>query len=261
MSHRIKYIMIRLFLLSMIVLTGWVLVSAVGRTMKSRSETIQYKIKGSETNNAMVTEDDLKVILDKEFNAILVGAPISDVDIQAIEKRMEKEELIQSVQVYLDANNQLHIEVEPMIAALRIMDDKGRNYYLDPTGVRFPVSKHYTPRVPVVTGQLPVYEKPVLEEKEGNILKEVFELSSLLRNDEFLSALIEQIHVDENNKIILVPKVGDHVIKYGRHNEDGVERLDNLKVFYKEGMPYEGWNKYEAISIEYKGQVVCTHKE
>jgi cell division protein FtsQ len=33
--------------------------------------------------------------------------------------------------------------------------------------------------------------------------------------------------------------------------------LNRLKIFYKEGMPYEGWRKYETINLKYSGQVVC----
>ncbi len=30
-----------------------------------------------------------------------------------------------------------------------------------------------------------------------------------------------------------------------------------LKIFYKEALPYEGWNKYSGVSLQYDGQVVC----
>ena len=30
-----------------------------------------------------------------------------------------------------------------------------------------------------------------------------------------------------------------------------------LKVFYKEAIPYEGWNQYDEINLKYKKQIVC----
>jgi cell division protein FtsQ len=38
------------------------------------------------------------------------------------------------------------------------------------------------------------------------------------------------------------------------------EKLEQLKTFYKEAMPYEGWKKYRTISVKFKGQIVCKKK-
>ena len=36
------------------------------------------------------------------------------------------------------------------------------------------------------------------------------------------------------------------------------EKLDRLRIFYREGLEQVGWNKYSTISLAYDGQVVCT---
>ena len=38
------------------------------------------------------------------------------------------------------------------------------------------------------------------------------------------------------------------------------EKLEKLKVFYKEGLTKVGWDKYSVINLKYKGQVVCERK-
>jgi cell division protein FtsQ len=40
-------------------------------------------------------------------------------------------------------------------------------------------------------------------------------------------------------------------------SEEVRDKFNRLKVFYKEAMPFEGWNKYTEISLKYEGQVVC----
>jgi cell division protein FtsQ len=55
-----------------------------------------------------------------------------------------------------------------------------------------------------------------------------------------------------------VPIVGDQKIVFGSaESEEEVEnKCTRLKVFYKEVMPFEGWEKYEEINVKYEGQIV-----
>ena len=45
----------------------------------------------------------------------------------------------------------------------------------------------------------------------------------------------------------------------------GKEEKGKLETFlrdlYKEAMPYEGWRKYDEISLKYNGQIVCKKKK
>jgi cell division protein FtsQ len=58
---------------------------------------------------------------------------------------------------------------------------------------------------------------------------------------------------------VLVPLVGDQKIVFGTANsaEEVKEKFERLKIFYKEAIPYEGWAKYNEISVKYDGQIVC----
>ncbi len=58
-------------------------------------------------------------------------------------------------------------------------------------------------------------------------------------------------------------KIGDNVkIIFGTaySNEEVREKFRKLKIFYTEAIPYEGWNKYEEISLKYDKQIVCKKK-
>ena len=59
--------------------------------------------------------------------------------------------------------------------------------------------------------------------------------------------------------MMMVPKVGDHVIELGAV-DDLDNKFSNLLTFYRKGMPRAGWNTYSKISLKFKGQVVCTKK-
>ncbi len=236
----------------------WVLASAVNRTMSTKSEMIKYKLLGEVSSHSLIHEDDLRVIMDRNFNDLLIGAYVSDVDVKAIEQRFMEEPYLEKVDVYLDAKGILHIEVTPREAMFRVMMKNGKSYFIDRNGVAFPLSRHYTPRVPVVTGHIPVYQAQLVE-KDSSILSDVYELVSHISKDKFLKAQIEELYVNPDGLIEMIPKVGNHRIIYGKHSSgDMADRLENLKIFYRDGLSSEGWNKYSSINIEYKGQVVCS---
>ena len=67
----------------------------------------------------------------------------------------------------------------------------------------------------------------------------------------------EQIHVQANGKLEIIPRVGKHTILLGEP-KDFKKKLEKLKVFYEKGISQVGWNKYSEISLEYNDQIICT---
>jgi len=78
-----------------------------------------------------------------------------------------------------------------------------------------------------------------------------------------LQSLIGQIHRKHNGDFVLIPQVGGQKIVFGTAFSDleVEEKFRKLKVFYKEAIPYEGWNTYEEISLKYNKQIVCKKKK
>jgi cell division protein FtsQ len=71
--------------------------------------------------------------------------------------------------------------------------------------------------------------------------------------------MIGQVYREMNGDFVLIPIVGDQKIILGTAPTDAVvkDKFERLLDFYKEAMPYEGWNKYSEISVKYEGQIVC----
>lgn len=85
------------------------------------------------------------------------------------------------------------------------------------------------------------------------------EFALFLRNNFFWNSLIEQIDVDKNGEVTLVPRVGNQLILMGTL-DNYQEKLEKLRALYEEGFNKVGWNKYKQITLKYDGQVVCTKK-
>jgi cell division protein FtsQ len=90
-------------------------------------------------------------------------------------------------------------------------------------------------------------------------LDQVYRISIYVCNDPLMQSLISQIHLKSNGDFVLIPLVGGQKIIFGSANSDEEvkDKFEKLKVFYKEAIPFEGWNKYEEISLKYKKQIVC----
>ena len=70
---------------------------------------------------------------------------------------------------------------------------------------------------------------------------------------------IEQIVVDRDNKVQIIPRAGDFKVALGTL-DDYKEKLDKLKLFIDKGLSAVGWNRYSEVNLEYHNQVVCTMK-
>ena len=59
-------------------------------------------------------------------------------------------------------------------------------------------------------------------------------------------------------EIELVTRTGDHVVKLGELDGSETERLENLRLFYLDGLRHEGWYEFRTVDVRYKNQIVCT---
>lgn len=253
-KNRLKQMLV----LVLAVLSIWGLIAAVGEVMNRQSEYIIYDIIGCDEDKCMIVEDDIRQILDKDFNDLLLGSQVSGVDFKSIEARLEAEPTIEEADVFMDSKSRIRVRVKPREAAIRILDKMGQSYYIDVNGFKFPLSSRYTPRVLVANGHIPAFDRPMSELEDGHIVRQLFELSRLLDRDLLLQSLVEQVYVDENNDLILIPKVGQHKVIFGRLDESSLERLENLKIFYKEVLMQAGWDKYSLLNIKFRDQVIAS---
>ncbi len=247
----------------MLIRIGWaalfltflvVIISAVERKEGSRVAEVAIDIEPLPDGNSLLAEDDVRKAIELSFGYKLEGRTLLDIDVQRLEKVLEDEPFILDAEALVNAHNVVELNIQPREPILRVLDNDNRSYYLDRNGVQMPLSGHFTAKVLVVTGSLPAYDERFLQRKR-NRLKDAFLLANLILKDEFLAPLTEQIYFDSRGEITLVPKLGEHTVEFGRftHAED---KLRRLKIFYKEALPYKGWQAYEEVSVAYEGQVI-----
>jgi cell division protein FtsQ len=166
-----------------------------------------------------------------------------------IEKMFNELSIVERCQCFKTHKNLIGIHISCKKPIIHVFDNLGGEYYLDSNGsaIRSVSSAIY---LPVASGEI----------KDSVTRADLVKVALFLQENRFWREQIEQIHVTPKKEMILVPRIGNHLIELGRaDNLDG--KLDKLKRFYKEGLNKVGWNKYKTLNIEFDKQVICTKKE
>jgi cell division protein FtsQ len=178
------------------------------------------------------------------------GKQIKDINTDAIENAILKNKIIRSAEAYISNNGDVHVKIRAKEPILRVLTDNGESYYIDRDSSVMPLSPHFTAYLPIATGNI----------KTSFAKKELYELALFLKNNEFWNAQIEQIDVQPDKEIVLIPRVGDQKILLGKL--DGFEeKLNRLLVFYQKGQNKIGWNNYAVINLKYDKQIVCSKEK
>jgi cell division protein FtsQ len=217
---------------------------------------VRITVVEDENGNRFVEENDIRDILFATFGHYVEGQTLEKINVQEVEAALEEDLFIQEADVYVDALNHVNIKVTQRQPMLRVMDVEDETYYLDADGTRIPHSTKYTSRVLVATGDVGLFKEGYLELEE-NRLNQVYHLAKKILDNPFLKVQIEQIHLDHSGDAVLVPKLGNHKIYFGNPADNVEDKLQRLQVFYEEGLPYVGWEKYKSISLAFDGQVVA----
>ncbi len=206
---------------------------------------------GDNNSQYYLSEEDIVKYVTRNGQEPLNGMLLSDIDLSKLEERVREIKQIEFCEAYGDLQGMIHLEVKPYIPYVRVISSNGRDQYVDKDGRYFPLSKYHTSRVLLLTGSY-FNQKPDLEVEDNDLMK----LVHTIKNNDFWNAQIAQIDIDRNGQVSFVPVLGNHIIEFGpaTHIE---EKLNKLKIYYKQIMPVQGWDKFSKIKIQYKNQVVC----
>lgn len=238
-----------------LLLVAAILFSAIGKKKNSFADGVEVEVIALESGDKLISERDVRQALLRTFGNTLEGTELALLEIERMERVLEEDPFVLDAEIYVDQKNVLHVTIIQREPLVRVLDNNGGNYYLDNNGVKMPASKNFAARVLVATGNVAPYT-PEFQKKRKSTLKDLFYLTQTLLKDDFLASFIQQVHVNNANEFILVPLIGDQKIILGSTRKLD-DKLNRLKIFYQQGMPYEGWRKYGTINLKYSGQVVC----
>lgn len=243
------------------IVLGWILlIGGIGFTMyyawmqreAVRCQEIVVNI--NPNSPRFLDEKEITDMIEKS-GEMIVGSRLSAIDLNKIETKLNASSSLANVQVFkkveskgLSFKGKLVVSLDERTPIIRIKNST-EDYYMDMEGNKIPTSAKYIERILIASGTIPT------PEIQASLLK----MADYVNKDEFWRAQIEQVFVQANGELLMLPQVGDYLIEFGTP-EDYELKLRNLKAVYQQGFKNMGWNKYRTISVKYRNQVVCTKK-
>lgn len=185
----------------------------------------------------------------RDYPGKIVGSPLHQLSTIQIEKFLNEQNNFEEVHCMISSRGQLVVKVTPLIPVMRVFFGDN-SYYINKDGKYIDSNAEFYTDVPIVTGRFSSRFTP----------KDVIPLVNYVSKDPILSELVAMINAEGPNNLILVPRIRGHVVNFG-----DTLRLDEKKraltMFYRQVMPYKGWNEYDTISVKFRGQIVATRRD
>jgi cell division protein FtsQ len=243
---------IMLILLSAVVLTVLVIVANVARS-RSQVRGIEVAIRYDGIPHLVSDQTVVDTVLRRMPN--LMQLSVKNVDCKRVASAARRVPFLTRVSSSVSVGGKVVVRAEQRRPIARLYYGN-REFYIDCEGVLFPPSPIGHCDVLVAGGD---FTEPLRLDSLNAQAKALWKLACFLDEKKKYSTLIDQIYIERNGDMMMVPKVGDHVIELGTI-DDLDNKFSNLLTFYLNGMPRAGWNTYSKISLKFKGQVVCTKK-
>ena len=178
----------------------------------------------------------------------LQGKRYEDINIYLLEEFLNAHPNIDKAELYLTINGELCVDVKQRKPLVRVFE-LDESYYLDSNFDRFSLSEVFSARV------LQVYWSEPTEMRKISLRL----LMKRIESDAFLKAQITAVEFDDNDDLIVYPRVGNHKIILGS-SKDLDSKFEKLKVFYRQGLEKVGWDRYSQINLKFENQIVCTKR-
>ena len=172
----------------------------------------------------------------------LLSIKVKDVDRKHLSKLAEQNPYVESAKASTDVWGNVVLKGVQHTPVVHIFTSKNE-YYLSHDGKKMPLSREGEASVLVGT-------------TEQKNLQSLLDMAVFLYDNPLYGSLFDQVGLNKEGDILLVPKVGEHIVVVGGM-EDIDSKMADLLVFYRKGLPQVGWNTYKQISLKYKGQIIC----
>jgi cell division protein FtsQ len=202
-------------------------------------------------DNYFIDEHDVLNMMTNDGQDVLIGKTFSAIALKTIESRIKNEAYIKKGDVFKDLKGNLMVNVNLRRPVARVVSEKGIDQYIAEDGVFLPISRKFTSRVVLVSGMNTEDHKSIID-----LNPDVFEMINFINEDSFWKAQIAQIDITKNGELILYPQVTKQYVEFGTV-ENMKTKFKRLKVFYKNILPQQGWNKYNRINLKYKDQIIA----
>ncbi len=232
-------------LIKFIVLVGLVvfLYSFTNKRNIARKLT-KIEIEFVDENDPFITLTTVNKLLIQNYDSV-TSVLKERLVLKEAENRLLENDMIRDAQVFMTVDGVLGAKIEQRNPVGRIA--AANDFYIDADSKKMPLSKVYSARVPLVT---------------GNTVTDFTVLTPLLlkiREDNFLNQTIVGLHISEKGFVTMKVRKHDFLIRFGTlTNED--KKFQNFKAFYQQALKNGMLKEYKNVDLQFGSQVVATKK-
>ena len=223
-----------------VIIFGFLLSFSVKRFNDKPMEKVTVKLSQTKNPVYFIDEKDIKELVKKSNPTKKIG----DLNIPALEKKLNQLPAVDSANVYLNLNGNLNLDIKQRVPAFRL-NKENRDFYVDAKGVEFPISKNYSFPCMLVMGNVKKSEYVALAE-----------LVAKIDRDDFSKKYFIGIAKKKDNYELLTSE-GYFKVEIG-----DLEKIDlkvkGFKAFVEKYLIYQNPEKYTKVSVKYENQIVTT---
>ena len=180
-----------------------------------------------------------KLLIQK--NGVLPWKTKDSLVLGMLETFLENNPYVDNAEVFQFKKGVLGVAILEKKAVIRIQGTE--QFYLDKDGNNFPISKNYTPQIPLFLGEFK-------EDQKNDLLS----LTKQLSDDPFIRTELASIQYRSNSYFIYL-KSYEFEVEIGQIG-DIAEKISKLKVFCAYYNNHSLEKKYSLINLKFKNQVV-----
>ncbi len=223
-----------------VIIFGFLLSFSLKRFNNKSMEKVSVNLVKTKHPVYFIDEKDIKEIVKKSNPERRIG----DINIPELEKKLNKLPAVDSANVFLNLNGNLHLDIKQRVPAFRL-NKNGNDFYVDGKGTEFPISKNYSFPCMLVTGDV---------EKSEYI--KLAELVDKIDRDEFSKKYFIGISKEKENYNLLTSQ-GNYKVEIGDLENINL-KVKGFKTFVEKHLVYQEPEKYTKISVKYDNQIVTT---
>lgn len=223
-----------------VIIFGFLLSFSLKRFNNKSMEKVSVNLIQTKHPVYFIDEKDIREIVKKSNPEKRIG----DINIPELEKKLNQLPAVDSANVYLNLNGNLHLDIKQRVPAFRL-NKNGNDFYVDRKGTEFPISKNYSFPCMLVTGDVDKSEYIKLAE-----------LVDKIDRDEFSKKYFIGISKEKENYNLLTSQ-GNYKVEIGNLENINL-KVKGFKTFVEKHLVYQEPEKYTKISVKYDNQIVTT---
>ena len=265
MRFRYSKIVKILLLIAVVVVVVVANVSHKNAAIKGVAVTVDYS-----GNDTLVTAEQLRGDILGKYRDISTQS-VGKADLDGIGNLVRANPFVDEAEVSVAVSAEVLVHVTQRSPLLRVYT-KNSQFYLDTKGRYMPLSTVNNQRVIIANGYIkkdfPGNPKDLdLEalvagnpQAENYDIVRIYRLAKYMAADKKSQVMFDQIYMNSDGDLEIVPKLGNHVVVLGGTDKLD-EKFENLYALYGKGFSKTGWDKYSVVNLKFNGQIICTKKQ